>query len=143
VQQKKVDLLNIRYVRVVDIPGSGDFLDATGAPIFDSWVTTGSAGFDLDAVGVLHDKLPGDANLDENVDLVDLCALAASYGVQSGATWARGDFNGDGAVDLMDLVMLAGNYGVHRRVGSPGIVPEPASWLMLSVGAWAMRRRRR
>jgi len=152
VQQGTVDLLDIRYVRVVDIPGSGDFLDGTGTPIFDGWVTTGSAGFDLDAVGALHDKLPGDADLDEDVDILDLGALANSYGMKTGAVWAMGDFDGNGAVDILDLGYLAGNYGIHRPVaavgaagvGAPAAVPEPASWLMLSAaGAWALRRRRR
>ena len=49
-----VDLLNITRVRIVDIPGRGDFTDATGAPVFDVWTTFGSGGFDLEAVGVIH-----------------------------------------------------------------------------------------
>lgn len=58
-----VDLQDIRYVRLVDIPGTGDFLDALGNPIYDPWYTansefTGSfgnsGGFDLEAVGVLN-----------------------------------------------------------------------------------------
>lgn len=49
-----VDLNNIGYVRLVDIPGSGDFLDAYGNPIYDAWVTWGSGGADLDAIGVLN-----------------------------------------------------------------------------------------
>lgn len=43
----------IRYVRIVDIPGSGDFLDSLGNPILDAWLTTGSGGFDLRAIGVI------------------------------------------------------------------------------------------
>lgn len=49
-----VDLNNIGYVRLIDIPGSGDFLDAYGNPIYDAWVTWGSGGADLDAIGVLN-----------------------------------------------------------------------------------------
>ncbi|HLA85036.1 MAG TPA: PEP-CTERM sorting domain-containing protein [Thermoguttaceae bacterium] len=49
-----VDLDAIGYVRIVDIPGSGDFLDRAGRPIYDSWVTAGSGGVDPEAVGVLH-----------------------------------------------------------------------------------------
>ena len=51
-----VDLLNITRVRIVDIPGRGDFTDATGAPVFDVWTTFGSGGFDLEAVGVIHQR---------------------------------------------------------------------------------------
>lgn len=51
-----VDVMAIRYVRIVDIPGSGDFVDSAGQPIFDSWVTVGSGGLDLEAIGVLHQQ---------------------------------------------------------------------------------------
>ncbi len=46
-----VDLGNIHFVRLVDVPGDGTFLDSPGNPILDAWVTTGSGGLDLDAVG--------------------------------------------------------------------------------------------
>lgn len=49
-----LSLDNIGYVRLVDIPGSGDFKDSQGNSIYDAWVTTGSGGLDLDAVGVIH-----------------------------------------------------------------------------------------
>lgn len=47
-----VDLNAIGYVRLVDIVGDGTFLDSSGAVIYDPYPTDGSAGFDLDAVGV-------------------------------------------------------------------------------------------
>ncbi len=50
----QIDLNDIRFVRVVDIPGSGAFLDADGRPILDAWLTTGTGGFDLDAVGARY-----------------------------------------------------------------------------------------
>lgn len=49
-----VDLSRIRYVRLVDIPGNGAFLDSQNNPILDAWLTVGSGGFDLDAVGALN-----------------------------------------------------------------------------------------
>lgn len=49
-----VDLDTIMQVRFVDIPGTGHYLDSTGAPIYDPSVTWGSGGFDLEAVGVIH-----------------------------------------------------------------------------------------
>ena len=55
-----VDLGEIHFVRIVDVPGSGDFSDTATLlgyeqdhPIFDPYPTTGSAGFDLEAVGVV------------------------------------------------------------------------------------------
>ena len=41
-------------MRIVDIVGNGTALDSAGRPIYDPYPTTGSAGFDLDAVGVIH-----------------------------------------------------------------------------------------
>lgn len=49
-----VDLNDINYVKLIDIPGSGDFLDSDGNSIYDAWVTRGSGGLDLDAVGVVN-----------------------------------------------------------------------------------------
>ncbi|MDR1191141.1 MAG: hypothetical protein LBK60_05665 [Verrucomicrobiales bacterium] len=49
-----LDVNNINYVRVVDIPGNGMFTDSLGNPIYDAWPTWGSGGFDLDAIGVIN-----------------------------------------------------------------------------------------
>lgn len=82
-----VDLDDIRYVRIVDIPGSGDFYDDPNSmvdpntlsdyqyqhPIYDAWKTFGSGGFDLDAIGTLYEQnKPADVNLDGVVDMGDL-----------------------------------------------------------------------
>lgn len=53
-----VDLGQIRYVRLVDIPGDGREQDAAGRPIYDPYPTVGSPGFDLDAVGAIHFHMP-------------------------------------------------------------------------------------
>jgi len=47
VQNSLVDLSNIAYVKLVDIPGDGSFFDSLGNPIRDNWMTTGSGGFDF------------------------------------------------------------------------------------------------
>lgn len=54
-----VDLNDIQFVKLVDIPGNGAFLDSQGHPILDNWLTTGSGGFDFrlpagQGVGVLN-----------------------------------------------------------------------------------------
>ena len=54
VLQMLVDLNNINYVKIKDIPGTGDFLDASGDGILDAYYTFGTGGFDLDAVGVIN-----------------------------------------------------------------------------------------
>lgn len=57
VRSGMVDLANIRYVRIVDIPGSGFFSDHRGQPIYDLWPSEGSGGFDLEAIGILHPRV--------------------------------------------------------------------------------------
>ena len=49
-----LDKSAIRFVRIIDIVGDGNDLDSTGAAIYDPHPTTGSAGFDLDALAVLN-----------------------------------------------------------------------------------------
>lgn len=49
-----LDRSNVRFVRIVDIIGDGNRLDSTGHPIYDPYPTTGSGGFDLEAIGVIH-----------------------------------------------------------------------------------------
>jgi hypothetical protein len=54
-----VNLDNIQFVKLVDIPGNGSFTDSLGNPILDNWLTVGSGGFDFrlpsgQGVGVIH-----------------------------------------------------------------------------------------
>ena len=79
--------------------------------------------------------LPGDANSDGEVGLVDLDILGQHFGVESGATVSDGDFNGDGAVSLVDLDILGNNFGRTDAGVSdvpdqhPPSVPLPSSVL--------------
>jgi len=54
-----LDLDGVRFVRIIDIPGTGDFQDSQGNPIYDPWPTanSGSGGFDLAGIGVIHPML--------------------------------------------------------------------------------------
>ncbi len=75
---------------------------------------TGDCGF------LLTPALPGDANLDGTVNLLDLAELGANW---HGAdkTWFQGDFNDDGVVNLLDLAELGQNWHatilLQRRPG--------------------------
>ena len=73
-------------------------------------------------------SLPGDANGDGTVDLLDLDILGANFGATD-ATVAQGDFNGDTVVDLLDLDILGANFGQS----SSEAVPEPTSLLTAGV----------
>ncbi|MHC4324705.1 MAG: DUF4465 domain-containing protein, partial [Planctomycetota bacterium] len=97
-----VDINDIRYVRIVDIPGSGDFYDqaathidpATGPvreyysvnhSIYDAWVTFGSGGVDVEAVGVLHEQQYGaDIDLNGKVDMLDFELFISAFGSRFG-----------------------------------------------------------
>ncbi|HOJ63920.1 MAG TPA: PEP-CTERM sorting domain-containing protein [Spirochaetota bacterium] len=50
----KIDLNNIRFIRVVDIIGDGRERDSKNNLIYDPYPTNGSSGFDLDAIGVYN-----------------------------------------------------------------------------------------
>ena len=58
------DAANIKYVKIIDISGNGSVNDSLGNPIYDPYRTIGSAGFDLDAVGVRHTSPFPDATHD-------------------------------------------------------------------------------
>lgn len=75
--------------------------------------------------------LPGDANGDGSVDLLDLDILGSNFGLTEGATVAQGDFNSDGAVDLLDLDILGSNFGLSTG----GAIPEPLSATLVLVAS--------
>lgn len=41
VAEGQVNLNDIQYVKLVDIPGNGSFVDSNGHPIYDNWLTPG------------------------------------------------------------------------------------------------------
>ena len=66
--------------------------------------------------------LDGDANLDQQVNLIDFNRLAANFGLPN-RVWATGDSNYDAAVNLIDFNALAGNFGM---AASPATVAQRA-----------------
>ena len=129
-----VDINNICYVRIVDIPGSGDFYDNAKAntdpntwpnytdynsnhPVYDAWVTWGSGGLDLEAVGVLKEQeYSGDINLDGIVDFYDLELMISDwlgYWGQYEDWLRRSDISQprDNKINMLDFAVLAGQWG--------------------------------
>jgi hypothetical protein len=49
-----LNITNICYIRIVDIPGNGAFKDSKAHPIYDPWETFGSGGSDIEALGVIN-----------------------------------------------------------------------------------------
>ena len=85
----QVDLDDIRYVRLIDIPGNGSFLDSLGSGIYDAWETFDSGGMDLEAIGVISRQV----SYEDWVELQDL---------PTGLEGAEDDADGDGLSNLLE-----------------------------------------
>jgi hypothetical protein len=80
-------------------------------------------------------SLPGDIDLDGDVDRTDASLFTPHFGIVTGSTWNTGDFNDDEATNLDDLNLLQLNFGTTAP--SPSLaataVPEPAGCLLVIV----------
>jgi hypothetical protein len=111
----------------------------------------------LDALHVAQISfgLPGDANLDQRVDITDLGTLATNW--QQTGFWTDGDFNFDGLIDITDLGLLATNW--QRELGSierastldealsdmglaGALAPEPSAPFLAALALFAALSRR-
>ncbi len=116
----QVGLQEITHVRLVDIPGSGAFHDQAGRSIYDAWLTFGSGGFDLEAVGSISTLMT----------FADWPALQKLAAAQRGEA---DDPDGDGLPNLLEyafarvpwLADSAGATPVCRMIAAAGhIYPE-------------------
>jgi hypothetical protein len=103
----------------------------------------------------------GDSDLDGDVDVADLGALASNW--QTAGLWSKGDFDYSGSIDVNDLGLLASNWQVGvgnplkpmdgspwalaealDSLGLPSLsVPEPAALGVLNIFLLLGHRRRR
>lgn len=81
---------------------------------------------------VLGAAVPGDADLDGDVDDCDLTLLLVGWG-DGGREWGDGDFNKDGDVNDFDLSLLLDNWGIGTALQAE-TVPEPGTLGLLVVG---------
>jgi hypothetical protein len=120
---------------ILNVPKSGTYV--LGFGVMDALDTQVDSAVILDAIWIdPYEQMLGDANLDGEVGIADLAAIADHYGDD----WEMGDFNQDGQVGIADLAALADNYG---RTCLRNPVPEPVSLSLLAVGGLALLRRRR
>lgn len=113
-----VDIDNISYVRIVDIPGNGSFLDSLNHPIYEAWPTWGSGGFDLEAIGVMKEQqYSGDINLDGAVDGEDFALFMSAWMSHFGDTnWiGRCDLATpkDNFINFQDYAIFASEW--HKK----------------------------
>ncbi len=105
-----LDTDNVGWVRIVDIVGDGSYFDTSGDIIYDPYPTTGSAGFDLDAIGVLNMRT-ADFDRSESVDYIDLSILVQAWLSQPGdGNWdGRCDIShpADDIINLLDFTVFA------------------------------------
>lgn len=114
------------------LPAGGDF---ALAPVYDH---QGSTGLTLIAA------LPGDANLDGEVNGDDINIFFANNGTNG--DWSQANLDGDSDVDLDDLEIILRNLGrtavMQVPSSSPAAVPVPATATILGLGLFAFMRRR-
>jgi hypothetical protein len=131
---------------VLDLGSTGIWLGdpAMGLESVRDWLADGrvvsdrAVSYGLHNGGILlADAAGADLTGDGLVDAADLDLLVAGFG--SPGLWSQGDLNYDGQVGFADFVLLS-----HRYAGSPAelaaaveMIPEPASLLLLGLGALA------
>jgi len=93
--------------------------------------------------------LPGDYDLDGDVDSIDLGAVQQALGTWSGDVGydMLADMDGNGAVDWHDQLCVETNFtgpGDNGGIGGDmGVIPEPTTVLLLCIGAVSLLRRGR
>jgi len=121
-----------------DVPGGGNIGAAYIAGVeHDVAWAEGDHGIRV----TLYDQLAGDVDLDGEVARGDVLALRGAFG-SADADWLGGDLTFDGAVNYLDYIALKRSMGDSVPAGG-GITPEPATLLLLVLGACPALLRRR
>ncbi|MCC7205049.1 MAG: hypothetical protein IT441_08210 [Phycisphaeraceae bacterium] len=146
-----VGLSSANFVRILDIVGDGSALDSSNRPIYDPYPNYGSAGFDLDAVGVIHQLLgvPGDFSGDGMVNVQDINPFVAALANEAGffaahpnINLASVDLNADGHINVQDINPFVDKLAGAGVAGASLVIPEPAVALPVMLLAIAFARRR-
>lgn len=102
--------------------------------------SSGNYYFFLDYVQLqqipLGELIPGDFDLDRNVDGADFVAWQTHFPTASGATVPDGDADWDGDVDGADFVVWQTNFPYPP--GSAVAVPEPQPMLLAIIGGFGL-----
>ena len=101
------------------------------------WPFADSFSLIVDSTG----GIPGDFDLDGDVDGVDFGKWQTGYPMASGASLIDGDADGDGDVDGVDFGIWQENYPTN--LGGSAAIPEPATICLLALAGTVLLARRR
>ena len=114
-----LDVDDVNSVRIVDIVGDGNSLDTNGNPIYDPYKTWGTAGFDLDAIGVINTR-SGDIDEDGKVDTDDLVIFLEAWLTIPGDTkWddrCNVAWPVNNLIDLNDFAVFASQWFIGVQI---------------------------
>jgi hypothetical protein len=101
-----------------------------GGNQIEGYQVTAASGTDYTQAFSPTPLLPGDIDLDDDVDARDAALFTQFLGISAGASWFTGDFNGDATTTLDDLTLLQVNFGAAAPspAASATAVPEPTTW---------------
>ena len=109
----------VTHVRVVDVVGDGTALDTSGDVIYDPSPTVGSAGFDLDGVGVLN-------AIEYSSDVVDFEDVGS--GLDSQSFFNGPDPDGTIVTGPYEDVVVLGNYQSELLTFNNAYSTDFGSW---------------
>jgi hypothetical protein len=144
-----LDLNSITHVKIIDIVGDGSQNDASGLGIYDPYPTEGSAGIDLDAVGVINQiEVEGEeqtisfetiphqrlAFVSVALDATAGSGLPVSYSVRSGPATNAGNvlyFTGTGTVEVVASQSGDDTYAAASSVLRSFVVAEEVQHIFI------------
>ena len=126
----------------LDVSGDGAFSGSDIDALFAA-VGTGDEQFDLNEDGRVSRRdadyflerarrLPGDTNLDGDIDVRDFLSLSRSFG--SGESWSDGDFTGDRQVNVADFLALSRNFNAPTPPALVEEIPDPFDRDLVPLG---------
>jgi T5SS/PEP-CTERM-associated repeat protein len=113
---------------------AGTFDDIVGVPSRSDPGLFWTVSYTPTTVILSTSALPGDINLDGQVDRIDTALFTPHLGTTTGAIWITGDFDADGMTTLLDLALQQSNLGatLPSPATSAYAVPEPAGAVLVA-----------